>query len=93
MAKWNQADKASPNLRPRLGLLSKPTTPQQQLQGGLFRRRDLLDRRSFDVGLFALFIGLVQELIDDANTLLLLDPSLLRFLVFGQEFVIYFPAH
>jgi hypothetical protein len=74
-------------------LLSKPTTPQQQLQGGLFRRRDLLDRRSFDVGLFALFIGLVQELIDDANTLLLLDPSLLRFLVFGQEFVIYFPAH
>jgi hypothetical protein len=87
MAKWNQADKASPNLRPRLGLLSKPPTPQQQLQGGLFRRRDLLDRRSFDVGLFALFIGLVQELIDDANT------SLLRFLVFGQEFVIYFPAH
>jgi hypothetical protein len=39
-----------------------------------------------------LFIGPVQELIDDANTLLLLDPSLLRFLVFGQEFVIYFPT-
>jgi len=36
MANWNQADKASPDLRPRLGLLSKPTTPQQQLQAGYF---------------------------------------------------------
>ena len=93
MAKWNRADKASPNLRPRLGLLSKPTTPQQQLQGGLFRRRDLLDRRCFDVGLFTLLIGFVQELVDDASALLLLDPSLLRFPLFGEELVVYFPAH
>ena len=34
-----------------------------------------------------------KELVDDASALLLLDPSLLRFLLFGEELVVYFPAH
>jgi hypothetical protein len=34
-----------------------------------------------------------QELIDNASALLLLDPSLLRFLLFSEELVVYFPAH
>ena len=84
---------SKPRPPPSAGLVIETYYASAAVAGGLFRRRDLLDRRSFDVGLFALFIGLVQELIDDANTLLLLDPSLLRFLVFGQDFVIYFPAH
>ena len=41
--------------------------------GELFCRRDLLDWRSFDFRLFALFIGAVQELVDDTSALLLLD--------------------
>lgn len=51
----------------------------------LFCRCNLFDRRSFDFGLLALFIGFVQEPIDDARTLLLLDPSVLRFLLFSEE--------
>ena len=58
----------------------------------LFCRCSLFDRRFFD-GLFALSIGIVQEPIDEASTALLLDPSLLRFLLVGEEPVIYFPAH
>jgi len=54
---------------------------------------DLFDRRSFDLGLLALCIGVVQEPVDDACTLLLLDPSVLRFLLFSEEFVVYFPTH
>ena len=67
--------------------------PKVGIAGGLFRRRDLLDRRCFDVGLFTLLIGFVQELVDDASALLLLDPSLLRSPLFGEELVVYFPAH
>ena len=59
----------------------------------LFWRCNLFDRRSSDFGLLALFIGFVQESIDDAGTLLLLDPSVLRFLLFSEEFVVYFPTH
>src|SRR5262249_4257797 len=56
----------------------------------LFSRCSLFDR--FFGGLFALSIGFVQEPIDDARTALLFDPSLLRFLLFGKELVISFPA-
>ena len=59
----------------------------------LFCRCNLFDRRSFDFGLLALFIGFIQEPIDDARTLLLLDPSVLRFLLFSEKFVVYFPTH
>jgi hypothetical protein len=39
------------------------------------------------------FIGLVQEPIDDARTLFLLDPSVLRLLLLSEEFIIDFPTH
>jgi hypothetical protein len=45
----------------------------------LFYRRHLFDRRSFDVGFVALFIGLAQEVVDDAGALLLLDLNFARF--------------
>jgi hypothetical protein len=45
----------------------------------LFRGYDLVDRGPLGLCVVALFIGLVQELVDDARALLLLDPSLLRF--------------
>jgi NAD(P)H-binding len=59
----------------------------------LFRRRGLFGRRSFDVARFALLISFAQELVNHARASLLLDPSLLRFLLFSEELVIYFPAH
>ena len=59
----------------------------------LFCRCNLFDRRCFDFGLLALVIGLVQEPIDDAGTLLLLDPSVLRLLLLSEQFVIDFPTH
>ena len=61
--------------------------------GGLFRGSYFSGRRSFDIGLFAVFIGVGQELVDNASALLLLDPSLLRFLLFSKKLVIHFPAH
>ena len=61
--------------------------------GGLFRGRNFFDRCSFDVSLFALFSGVAQELVDNARALLLLNPSLLHFLLFSEELVVYFPAH
>jgi hypothetical protein len=59
----------------------------------LFRSYDLVDLRLFGLRIVGLFIGLAQELVEDACTLLLLDPSLVRFLLFGEELVVYFPAH
>jgi hypothetical protein len=59
----------------------------------LFRSYDLIDLRLFGLRIVGLFIGLAQELVEDACTLLLLDPSLVRFLLFGEELVVYFPAH
>src|ERR1700730_3201404 len=59
----------------------------------LFRRYDLIDRGPFSLCIIVLLIGLVQKLVDDACTPLLLDPGLLRFLLFGEEPVVYFPAH
>ena len=59
----------------------------------LFCGRNLFGRRCFDLDLLALFIGLVQEPIDDARTFFLLDPSVLRLLLLSEEFVIDFPTH
>ena len=59
----------------------------------LFCGRNLFERRCLDLGLLALFIGLVQEPIDDARTFFLLDPSVLRPLLLSEEFVIDFPTH
>src|SRR5271166_4526946 len=62
----------------------------------LFRRRSLLDRSCLGLGLVALLIGLAQERLDDAGALLLPDLGFLgflRLLLFGQELVVYFPAH
>jgi hypothetical protein len=72
----------------RMGFASYAATAQ-----GLFRWCNLFDRRRLSVGLLGWFIRLGQELIDHARTLLLLYSSLLRSLLFGPEFVIYFPAH
>jgi hypothetical protein len=44
----------------------------------LFRWCDFFDRPSFNVGLIALHVGLVQKVVDNTSALLLLDPSLLR---------------
>ena len=59
----------------------------------LFRRYDLVHGGPFSLCVIALLIGLVQELVDDARALLLLDPSLLRFLLRGEDLVVYFVAH
>jgi hypothetical protein len=60
----------------------------------LFCGGSLFDRRCFDLGLLALLIGFVQQPIEDAGTLLLLDPSVLRFLLlFSEKFVVDFPTH
>ena len=50
----------------------------------LFRGYDLVDRGAFGLGVIPLLISLVQELVDDARALLLLDPSLLRFPLRGE---------
>src|SRR5262249_31783080 len=74
---------------------SESAAPERaSLAHRLFCGCDLFDRRSFDFGLLALCIGVVQEPIDDARALLLLDPSILRFLLlFIEEFVVDFPTH
>jgi hypothetical protein len=59
----------------------------------LFRSYDLVYLRLFGLRIVGLFIGLAQELVEDACTLLLLDSSLVRCLLFGEELVVYFPAH
>jgi hypothetical protein len=49
----------------------------QRIAGRLFCRGDVFDGRCFYVGLFALFIGVIQKLVDDTSALLLLNLSLL----------------
>jgi hypothetical protein len=66
---------------------------RQVFVGGLLRRRGLFNGHFFDVGVFVLLIGLIQESVDDVSALLLLDPSFLRFRLFGEELVVDFPAH
>ena len=73
-------------------LLAGANSQNQIVISGLLCRRDLFDRRSFDVGLVTLFIGLVQEAVDDACAFLLL-PSFSRFLQLSEKLVIDFPAH
>jgi hypothetical protein len=65
----------------------------RSLFGGLLRRRGLFNGHFFDVGVFVLHIGLIQESVDDVSALLLLDPRFLRFRLFGEELVVDFPAH
>jgi len=77
-----------PNLNER-----EPPPEQGLLAHRLFCRCNFSDRRSFDFSLLSLFIGFVQEPINDARTLLLLDLSVLRFLLFSEEPVVYFPTH
>jgi hypothetical protein len=60
--------------------------------GGLLRRRGLFNQRSLDVGLFTLLTGLVQEPVDYVSALLFLDPSFLRFRLFGEELCSLFPS-
>jgi hypothetical protein len=61
------------------------------MAASLLYRRHLFDRGAFDVGSVALFIGLVQEAVDDDGPLLLLDLSFALFPV--QQLVVNFPAH
>ena len=74
-------------------LRSKSPAGAGLLAHRLFRGYDLVDRGPFSLCVIALLIGLVQELVDDARALLLLDPSLLRFLLRGEDLVVYFVAH
>ena len=90
------ARQGRPQAPPLAGLVSGKLVIYAAFGGGrapLFRRRGLFGRRSFDVARFALLISFVQELVNHARASLLLDPSLLRFLLFSEELVIYFPAH
>jgi hypothetical protein len=61
--------------------------------GCLFRRRDLFDWRSFGFGLFAMFIGRVQEPIDQAGAAFLHDLRVLGLLLVIEDFVISRVAH
>jgi hypothetical protein len=45
------------------------------------------------IGAFALFIGFAQQLVDNASSLFFFYSSFLRFLLFGEEPVVHFPAH
>jgi hypothetical protein len=77
--------------------LARPGTAlvqqNQIVKGGLLCGRDLFHRRSFDVGLVTLLIGLVQEIVDDACPSLLLGPRFSRLLQLSEQFVVDFPAH
>jgi len=77
----------------QISTLSLPREPPGSPYAGLLRRRGLFNGHSFDVGVFVLLIGLIQESVDDVSALLFLDPSFLRFRLFGEELVVYFPAH
>jgi len=59
----------------------------------LLRRRYLFDLSSFNVGAFALFIGFVEELMNNARSLFSPDSRFLRFLLFSEKLVVPFPAH
>jgi hypothetical protein len=59
----------------------------------LFRGCDLFNRRCLSVGLLGWSISLGQELVDYTSALLLLDASLMGFVLFGPKVLVYFPAH
>jgi hypothetical protein len=77
----------------QISTLSLPRDPSGSPYSGLLRRRGLFNGRFFDVSVFVLPIGLVQEFADDVSALLFIAPSFLRFRLFGEELVVYFPAH
>jgi hypothetical protein len=76
-----------------ISTLSLPREPSGSPFASLLRRRGLFNGHFFDAGIFVLLIGLIQESVDDVSALLFLDPSFLRFRLFGEELVVYFPAH
>src|SRR6516165_8483480 len=86
-------------LHRRLSESEKPTvSPQRSPEtreqvGRLFRRCDLFDWRFFGSGFFAMFIGGVQEPIDQAGAALLHDPRGLGLLPILENFVISLVAH
>src|SRR6516165_4887916 len=91
-----QVRQGRPQAPPLAGLVSGKLVIYAAFGGGrapLFHRRGLFGRRSFDVARFALLISFVQEVVNHARASLLLDPSLLRFLLLSEELVICFPAH
>jgi hypothetical protein len=76
----HEANTQAPQARQPVDSICEMFLPWQieaRRRARLFRGCNLFDRRFFDVGLFALFVGLVQELGDDFTALLLL-PSFLR---------------
>jgi hypothetical protein len=77
----------------QISTLSLPPEPSGSPDGSLLRRRGLFHGHRFDVGDFVLLIGLIQESVDDVSALLFLDPSFLRFRLFGEELVVDFPTH
>jgi hypothetical protein len=86
-------------LHRRLSESEKPTvSPQRSPEtreqvGRLFRRCDLFDWRFFGSSFFAMFIGGVQEPIDQAGAALLHDPRGLGLLPILENFVISLVAH
>src|SRR6516225_855903 len=86
-------------LHRRLWESEKPTvSPQRSPEtreqvSRLFRRCDLFDWRSFGFGLFARFIGSVQEPIDQPGAALLHDPRVLGLLPILENLVISLVAH
>jgi hypothetical protein len=79
--------------RPGVSWTRHELQPDEISASELFRRSNLFSRRSFDLGLFALLIGVVQEPVNEVGASLLRDPRLLRFLLFSEKLVVYFPAH
>src|SRR5262249_38178810 len=86
-------------LHRRLWESEKPTvSPQRSPEsrepvGRLFRRCDLFDWRFFGSGFFAMFIGGVQEPIDQAGAALLHNPRVLGLLPILENSVISLVAH
>ena len=86
-------------LHRRLSESEKPTvSPQRSPEtreqvGRLFRRCDLFDWRFFGSGFFAMFIGGVQQPIDQAGAALLHDPRGLGLRPILENFVISLVAH
>src|SRR5262249_53189635 len=86
-------------LHRRLSESEKPTvSPQRSPEtreqvGWLFRRCDLFDWRFFGSGFFVIFIGGVQEPIDQAGAALLHDSRGLGLLPILENFVISLVAH
>jgi hypothetical protein len=85
IAAFSESEK--PTVSPQLS----PETGEQV--GRLFRRCDIFDWRSFGFGLFARFIGVVQEPIDQPGAALLHHLRVLGLLPILEDFIISLVAH